>query len=266
MLPTIAVDDIDNIWITGDTHFDHGNIIKYTHRPFLSAADRAVLDSLGGRWHDGSWKGPTEVKHKLDRDSVEAMNEALIFQINDAVPRNAKLIHVGDFAIGPKKGADPAAMASYARRCQEFRDRISCSWVGILWGNHDIPELLEDMFQWSGYSARVELPSYSAEIGLDNPICLVLSHYAHAVWDESHRGAFHAYGHTHTEIEEYADRVMEGRRSMDVGVDNAARLLGQYRPFRLWEVIAALQDRPGYGFNPNTPKFYRGPREEVSPG
>src|SRR5688572_21534012 len=104
MLPDIGT-DLDDIYITGDTHFDHGNMIKFLHRPFLSLTDQAELIKNGGKWHDGSWKGPREVKYKISPTGVNIMNSTLIDNINRTVPKKAKLIHVGDFSINPK---DPA--------------------------------------------------------------------------------------------------------------------------------------------------------------
>lgn len=249
MLPIIG-SDLEDIWITADTHFDHGNMIKFVHRPFLAPVDRAELEKNGGRWHDGSWKGPREVKYKISPEGVEIMNTALIDKINAVVPKTSKLIHLGDFSINPK---DPSEYPHYVKRCAEFRERINCEQVYILWGNHDLPDELSHLFQWSGWKAKIELTK------LDT--CLVLDHYFNAVFDMSHRGALHCYGHSHSEIEEYVAKIMPGMRAMDVGVDNAAKILGDYRPFHLPEIVNLLQDKPGFGFNPNVPLFYKGPSE-----
>ena len=64
-----------------------------------------------------------------------------------------------------------------------------------------------------------------------------MSHYAHRVWNKSHHGVMHLYGHSHASI---AD---DWGKSMDVGVDNAYKLLGEYRPFALTEVISILESR-----------------------
>lgn len=249
MLPVIG-DDSEDIFLTGDTHFDHGNMIKFLHRPFLSLADQAELAKNGGRWHDGSWKGPREVKYKISQQGVDIMNSSLIDAINATVPKRAKLIHLGDFSINPK---DPKDYPRYVDRCTEFRQRINCEWVGIIWGNHDLPHEIGDLFQWNGFKAKVELPKLET--------CLVLDHYFNAVYDMSHRGGLHAYGHSHSEIEEYVAKIMPGMRAMDVGVDNAAKILGAYRPFSLKEFTDLLKDRPGFSFNPNVPTFYKGPSE-----
>jgi hypothetical protein len=64
------------------------------------------------------------------------------------------------------------------------------------------------------------------------------SHYSHRVWDQHHKGVFHLYGHSHSSLEHDPNG-----RSMDVGIDNAYKLLGEYRPFNITEVYELLKDR-----------------------
>ena len=56
----------DKIWLIGDTHFDHANIIKYCSRPF---------------------------------GSVEEMEEILIQNWNKVVGEEDKVFMIGDFAL-----------------------------------------------------------------------------------------------------------------------------------------------------------------------
>ena len=59
----------ERIWLIGDTHFCHRNIIKYCGRPF---------------------------------DSIEKMNEALISNWNKVVKRDDRVFMLGDFALCSK--------------------------------------------------------------------------------------------------------------------------------------------------------------------
>ena len=61
--------NMDNVWVTSDTHFNHARIIEYCNRPFAS---------------------------------VEEMNEKLIENWNSVVKPDDKVIHLGDFAFGGK--------------------------------------------------------------------------------------------------------------------------------------------------------------------
>lgn len=57
----------DKVWFTSDTHFYHGNIIRYCNRPFKD---------------------------------VEEMNETLIRNWNETIPEDGVVFHLGDFAMG----------------------------------------------------------------------------------------------------------------------------------------------------------------------
>jgi calcineurin-like phosphoesterase family protein len=82
------------------------------------------------------------------------------------------------------------------------------------------------------------------KITVNNQV-IVLDHYAHAVWEKSHRGAWHLYGHSHSNAEEWLNRVMPERRSVDVGVDNAFKILGDYRPFSFIELQKLFANKKG---------------------
>ena len=70
-----------------------------------------------------------------------------------------------------------------------------------------------------------------------------------AVWPGSHHGAWHLYGHSHATAEPWLDAHMPGRRAFDVGVDNAARLLGAYRPWAFEEIEDRMRDRSGFAMD-----------------
>jgi calcineurin-like phosphoesterase family protein len=252
MIPTVAHGDHD-IFITADTHFHHGNIIKYCHRPFLSPEDRAELDRRGGTWHTGSWKGDKASAWRISKESVEIMNRALIDNINKTVPENALLIHAGDFRLWPKHDGQVEA---YLQSIRDLLAQIRCKNIGLVWGNHDtVPEAAK-LFKWAHQRVKVEV---------HDDLQVVIDHYANLVWDRSHRSAVHVYGHSHADIEKYADELMPGRRSMDIGVDNAARIIGEYRPFHIREIIQRLACRPGFSLNPSIPTSYKGADEEKDP-
>lgn len=60
---------------------------------------------------------------------------------------------------------------------------------------------------------------------------VVLCHYSFAIWDRKHYGAVHFHGHTHGEL-------MQIPKRLDVGVDVAFKLLGEYRPFLMDEALS----------------------------
>ncbi len=230
---------MSKIFFTADTHFGHGNIIKYCHRPFLKDIDKKALEENGGKWHDGLWKGEFASKWRMSRDAVDMMNDHLTDQINDIVGVDDTLWHLGDWAFARKD--------DYYRKCRFYRDRINCQHVNIIWGNHDtktceMPKdddyVIRDLFEYAFKLQDIRVPGQKARI--------FLSHYAQAVWDKSHRGAWNLYGHSHSSAEKALERHFPHRKSIDVGVDNAKLVLGEYRPFSLEELQGLLLGRLGH--------------------
>lgn len=215
---------MSQVWFTADTHFGHRRIPLYTKRRFcLSEDENRQLDLA---WSDGrlsrgpnSWVPPWSAITKMD--------QYLIDKINEYVQPDDTLWHLGDFCFGPRN----RKIIDHARG---YRDRIACKTVNFCWGNHDHSEIAG---AFNRTHERYELRHKGKVI--------VMSHYAQAVWNRSHRGAWMLYGHSHTTAEAWLDRVMPGRRSIDVGVDNAYKVLGEYRPFSFDELDRILSPRPG---------------------
>lgn len=231
-----------NYFFTSDTHFGHGNIVKYCSRnQFLADVDRKALEERGGSWHDGNWKGDGSSNWRISREAVENMDNTLIDNINKMVGENDILYHLGDFCFGPKH--------DILRTASNYRRRIKCKNIYFIWGNHDSFDIK------NCFSICYDILNVNV-----NKQKIVLCHYAMAVWDKSHRSALHLYGHSHANAEPWLDKVMPGRRSMDVGVDNAYRLLGEYRPFAFEEITAFLLKNTGFHFDHHGMRS--GPTEE----
>src|SRR6188508_996794 len=105
------------VWFTDDTHFGHGNIIKYCRRPFMSPEESAAVR------HDP--------RLRLSEATVKRHDEALLEAINVRVAAEDTLWVVGDFCRGGR--------AEAARH----RDRIRCRDVRLVWGNHDRRDIAE---------------------------------------------------------------------------------------------------------------------------
>ena len=252
------------VFFTSDTHFGHGNIIKYCDRPFLMEADRKALEDNGGSWHGGTWKSHGASKWRITRDAVDMMNDEITDNINEIVGENDTLWHLGDWAFASNK--------SYYEKCNFYRNRIKCKDVRFVCGNHDnICDLTDEMVKPEhqrcdhrnnrcirGLFSR----AYSQKQIRVNGQKVFLNHYAMAVWDKSHRGAWNLYGHSHSQAEPWMNKNMQGRRSMDVGVDNAFKLLGKYRPFSFEEIQEIMKDREGFSMDHHVPKNSTAPSEE----
>lgn len=236
---------MSNVWFTADTHFGHGDIIKYCNRPFLAEIDKEALER-DGAWHDGDWKGPNSSKWRMSHEAVEMMDNTIIQGINAKVGAEDTLWHLGDFAFAPRD--------EYYRRCRYYRDRIVCQHVNIVWGNHDRRDQIRDLFERAFDLVTVEVEGQRARI--------VLCHYALLTWDGSHRGNWNLYGHSHGSIEGWADANLLDRKSQDVGVDNACKILGEFRPFGLDDLRPRLMGKLGHSLDHHVPRGVSRPREE----
>jgi calcineurin-like phosphoesterase family protein len=211
-----------------DTHFGHGNIIKYCDRPFLKDVDKKALADNGGKWDP--WPKNKD-PWRISRDAVDMMNDHFTDEINKMVGENDTLWHLGDWAFARKD--------DYYRKCRFYRDRIICQDINIIWGNHDQPEKIRDLFNQASTLNQIKVEKTG----------IVLCHYLMAVWNNCHRGNWHLYGHSHSGAEPWADEYMSGRRSFDVGVDNAKKLLGEYRPFSMEDIRELMKNRPGFSMD-----------------
>jgi calcineurin-like phosphoesterase family protein len=167
------------IFFTSDTHFDHYNIIKHSHRPFISAND---------------------------------MNQGLIDRWNSKVSHNDTVYHLGDFAFGRKITVG---------RIKELLNQLNGT-IKFCYGNHDNIKLFNKIGV-DGKDLRT--------IKYENKT-IVLYHYAMRVWNKSHFGSWHLYGHSHGSLPE-ADSL-----SFDVGVD-----ANNYYPLSFDEVYKRLSTK-----------------------
>jgi calcineurin-like phosphoesterase family protein len=168
-------------------------------------------------------EGVLEMSGRLFRNIYEH-DMAMISIINRRVSVNDTLYVLGDVGWNS---------------IDNYMDQILCKNIHLIWGNHD-----KNNF---GKKFKTHQDVLEIKIGQKpNQHKLFMSHYAHAYWPSSHYGAFHIYGHTHRQREATLDVAFPGRRSIDVGVDNALHLLGEYRPFTEDELIAILGSKPGH--------------------
>jgi calcineurin-like phosphoesterase family protein len=205
-------------WFTADTHFLHSNIIKHCHRlVFMTAEERAIMETGDS----------AAIKNlRISRETTTRMDEGELGSINQVVQPQDRLYILGDFCWT----RNPAVY-------ETFRRQIQCKTVYLLWGNHDVRGRHRAEVQC--FSGTQDVLIFSSDYG-GQRINIFLSHYAHAIWDKRHYGAWHLYGHSHGAAESWLDSIMPGRLSMDVGVDNAYKLLGEYRPFSLAEIYAIM--------------------------
>ena len=156
--------------------------------------------------------------------SVEEMDEALVERWNTVVQPRDTVYHVGDVSLHKDLG-----------RARSILERLNGS-ICLIRGNHEsVAERLKDRFAWIKDYAEVKVPDPEAREGRT---FIVLCHYAFRVWNKSHHGSWHLYGHSHGSLPDDPNA-----RSLDVGVD-----CHDYAPVsyaRVTEIMASKQFVPG---------------------
>ena len=172
------------IWLTGDQHFWHTNVIKYCNRPF---------------------------------SSVDEMDEALIDAWNKYVKHDDTVYHLGDFTLGN-------------RLIAEKYFRMLNGNIGVLEYpfHHDKRWLHEQQYITASFNIVYYGPSIVIIKEVDTNVPIVLCHFAFEVWDRKHYSSLHFHAHSHGMLPKIQNRL-------DVGVDNAYKLTGEYRPLSLEE-------------------------------
>lgn len=147
--------------------------------------------------------------------NTQEMDAHIINELNKVVMPGDSLYMLGDWLFGPDK----------VRRFLEYRARIACQDILTIWGNHDDvirhEKAVQNAMSWCG-------DFLEAHIGGQR---FTLCHYAMRVWDKSHHGAYHLYGHSHGTLPDEATS-----RSFDCGVDTELFGHKRFTPYSLDEV------------------------------
>lgn len=132
--------------------------------------------------------------------SVEEMNATMVEKWNSVVSRKDTVYHLGDFTLGD--------IRHFIKWASQLNGNIK-----ILPGSHDHLWLKD--FKHSE-NIQVIDPLVSIEIpeimNGKYPQVLVMCHYSMQVWDRSHYGSWHLFGHSHGNLNGIG-------LSFDVGVD-----------------------------------------------
>ncbi len=140
---------------------------------------------------------------------VDEMDRVLAARWNEVVRPDDTVWHLGDVVF---RNDRPAT---------EYLERLNGE-KHLVWGNHDATEVRS----WRGWASS---QAY-AEIKVEG-MRLMLFHYAMRVWNRSHHGAVHLYGHSHNSLS-------GDSQCCDVGVDNPA---WDYRPVSLAQIMRFLE-------------------------
>jgi len=124
--------------------------------------------------------------------NINEMDETLIENWNSKISKHDNVYHLGDFAF-----REPETVLKYI-------DRLNGN-IFLIKGNHDrINHQIKDKFVWVRDMSEIKV----------NGINITLCHFAMKVWNKSHHGAWHLYGHSHGTLPDDINSL-----SIDVGVD-----------------------------------------------
>jgi calcineurin-like phosphoesterase family protein len=130
-------------------------------------------------------------------NDVEEMNETLIENWNNKVGSGDWVFHLGDFCFISDREIQ-----------RKLINRLNGK-IFIVLGNHD-KKLDVTLFRGSEKSSLFEVDFLIDGIKTR----FVLCHYAMRVWNKSHVGSIHLYGHSHGSLPDDPNA-----RSMDIGTD-----------------------------------------------
>jgi len=145
-------------------------------------------------------------------NDVDEMNEGLIERWNKKVSAQSSVIIAGDFSFGsPEQTYDIFSRLNgykfLAMGNHDSKSKISlCNFIAV-------GDVLECNFGGSSF---------------------FIAHYAHRIWNKSHYGTIHLYGHSHGTLPDDPDA-----RSMDCGVDCHPDL----EPFSFEEIKAKMRSK-----------------------
>jgi calcineurin-like phosphoesterase family protein len=175
----LKLDKERKVWVTSDTHFDHGNICRGVTNWRLS---------------DGS------VPEAQTRDfiTLDKMNDTIVNNINEVVGQDDVLVHFGDWSFGGFENIEI------------FRNRVHCKEIHLILGNHDHHidrnrENCQSLFTSVQWFLQL---SYMGET-------IECMHFPISSWNGLRKGRIHLHGHSH--LPNHA-KISNGRR-MDVGMD-----------------------------------------------
>ena len=146
-------------------------------------------------------------------ESIHEMNVALTETHNKLVQPKDTVYFLGDLVM------DKRVVSSTL-------DRLN-GVFHFIYGNHDSKSKKIIQGHKKVVSAE-ELTSVSL-----NGRLIVLCHYPMRTWTKSHFGSINLHGHCHGTLPPF-------KNQLDIGIDNIYKLLGEYRPIEISEVLELI--------------------------
>lgn len=235
-----------NIWVTSDTHYNHKNIVKGTTT-----------------WNDFE-KGSS---HQSTRDfnTLEEHNQKLVDNINSCVKRDDILYHLGDWSFGginsiwdfrkqlncrnihlilgnhDEKIANNNLLLPnciyrpYGVHIIDLPPNTGKCFLNNQWiidGVNDVKHVVKCTKPILAVPVQQLFSSVQHYLELNiNKTKIVMSHFSMKVWNKSHKGSIHLYGHSHGSLPGIG-------KSMDIGVDT-----NNLFPYHLDEILNIMSKK-----------------------
>ena len=230
MIDIIKLNDSNKIWFTSDIHGYHKNIT----------------------YGESTWENKEINCRRFD--TVELMTNHILSQINKYVKEDDILIDLGDWSFGG------------IENIWNVRKQLNVKSIYHALGNHDSHiqknYILPNVYRAEPYSSKLldgkgiylsdsEYPDYVEARTLftevrnyyefligDTLLCSM--HYPIEEWNDRGnkkiKNSYMIHGHSHG-----ACPFKKGR--LDVGIDNAYRIFGEYKPFSYNEIIQIIKSQ-----------------------
>jgi calcineurin-like phosphoesterase family protein len=168
--------DSQNIFFTSDTHFFHSNVIKFDNRPF---------------------------------NDVEEMNETIIENWNNKVPKDGVVFFLGDLSFKSFK------------QTEEIFSKLNGT-IHVINGNHDRWKVVKNL-NIASIQNMLEIKVLDSSVEnhrFDGRQPISLCHYPLLVWDKHHAGSWHLHGHCHHNLVNNGQHTEYYKRKViDVGTN-----------------------------------------------
>lgn len=152
--------------------------------------------------------------------TAEEHSEWLIDLWNSQVSKNDVVIECGDFVFNCRK----------LDVWQSVVNKLNGKIIHIA-GNHDSHDVLKASgHEW--YDLKTKTFSVN---GVKQQF--VFCHYSMRVWQNSHHGSIHCFGHSHGNLKE------QNGKSLDVGLDSSYNIFGEHKFFTLEEIVELMSQQ-----------------------
>lgn len=154
--------------------------------------------------------------------NVDEMNRTIAKNINKVLPNGGTLYFLGDWSMGPLENSWKAK--------ELINPNID---IILLIGNHDKHKLKDQRFR----NIFKEIHYVLDAVKISGQT-ITLCHYAMRTFDKMHYGAWQIYGHSHSTLPDDPNVL-----SMDVGIDSAYKIVGEFRPFTFDEIALFMSKK-----------------------